>query len=133
MIVFAQLFCSTDTWPHDHVRNGNVSSYCETNGTLVFGLNSMYNNKSKVNSRSLLTNIFNLTSNISCESTQMTTLLRIVPTDTISTNSGLSTQPDQSCGANCLKDIETGVIQVVRKICYENGNKYVIIICLFYF
>ena len=64
IVVLTQLFCSSDIWPSDHVRNGNVSSYCGTKDRLVFGLNSIYNTiMPSVNSRSLLTNIFNLTSN----------------------------------------------------------------------
>ena len=70
MTVFAQLFCSSDIWPSHHVRNGNVSSYCGTNDSLVFGLNSIYNTRSpSINSQSLLTNIFNLTSDSSAQIT----------------------------------------------------------------
>ena len=72
--MLAQLFYSSDIWPSYHVRNGNVSSYCGANDNLVFGLSSIYNTRTpSINSRSLLTNIFNLTSSSSTETTLTTT------------------------------------------------------------
>ena len=97
-------------WSSDHVRNGNVSSYCGANGSLVFGLNYIYSTrKSLVNSRSLLTNIFNLTSYSSWEPMEMAAPQIPVLTDVISTNSGPTTPPDQPCDAKCLEEIETDV------------------------
>ena len=152
MTVFAQLFYSSDIWPSHHVRNGNVSSYCGTNDSLVFGLNSIYNTRDpSINSRSLLTKIFNLTSNSSNETTQittshtnifnltsdssrepmqMTTQQSPVVTDVISTNSGPTTLPDQPCDAKCLEEIETDAIQVVRKMNYVNENKSLFVLII---
>ena len=139
MIALAQLFCSSDIWPSDHVRCGNVSSSCGANDSLVFGLNSIYNTRNtSTNSRSLLTNIYNLTSNSSTkqaktttpnknlnnptpsnssnEPTKITTTQSPFLTDVISSNSGPTTPPDQPCDAMCLEVIETDAIQVVRII-----------------
>ena len=141
MMVFAQLFCSSDIWPSDHVRNGNISSYCGANDSLVFGLNSIYNTSRKIHSRSLLTNIFNLTSNSSTKAAQITTPhANIVnPTSshsscepthttspqspTLTTNGGPTTPPDQSCDVKCLEEIETDVIRGVSNIYYVNNKK----------
>ena len=128
MKVFAQLFYSSYIWPSDHVRNGNISSYCGANDSLVFGLNSIFNTRNpSVNSRSLLTNIFNLTS---CERMQMIIPQSTVLTDVISTYSGPTTPPDQPCDAKCLEEIENDAIQVVRMIDYVNNIKLLFVVML---
>ena len=103
------------------MRNGNVSSHCGANNSLVFGLNSINNTrKSSINSRSLLTNIFNLKSYSSHETLQMTTT---------GTDSGPTTQQDQPCDAKSLEEIEGSVMHVVRKIREHVNDNELITIC----
>lgn len=56
---------SSSYWPEYHVRNANVSDVCGYDDGLVFSSITSGQNDIRTESRSLLTQIFNLTSNLS--------------------------------------------------------------------
>ena len=54
------LYCSTNLWPEDHVRNGQVAEICGRTYNIEFGLNSDHSHLFEIHSRALLTKVFSL-------------------------------------------------------------------------